>query len=227
MIEIIPAILPKSLEDLREHLSRIRHGTRAVQVDIVDGIFAPNKTWPYLKHASFEKVVSEEEGLPFWEEFDFEFDLMLEKPVSEVEHFVRAGGSRIIIHSRSSDARHALEKLQPMRAGEFAIAVGIALGARATPDDLVPHRGMYDFVQVMGIDHEGFQGQPFDENVLKLISTLRSLHPELIVQVDGGVTIDTASMLAEAGARRLVVGSAIFGAPDAINAARELHALLN
>ena len=227
MIAIVPAILPKSYADLEKHLEFVRHATRAVQIDVVDGIFAPNKTYPYTEADSFQKIISEDEGLPFWEDFDFEFDCMVEHAEREVEKFVHAGASRIIMHVKSIGARGAVEALQSMRGGDLGIAVGIALSSNASVFDLDQFAGLYDFVQVMCIAQVGFQGQPFDERAISLLSSVRAAHPQVELQADGAVNIDNARALVAAGATRLVVGSAIFGADSPQSALNRLYTKVN
>jgi ribulose-phosphate 3-epimerase len=214
MVEIIPAILPKSLTDLRDHLERIRGTTTLVQIDVVDGAFASNRTWPYSAPGSFEKITRGAEGLPYWEDFDFQFDLMVEHSLREAPCFIEAGGSSVVVHAASPDAHEAMVTLESLRGGDFGVAIGIALLPGATVSDLVAFEGLYDFVQIMGIKKVGFQSQPFDERTPALIQELRTTNPELVIQVDGGVSLKNARALGQAGANRLVCGSGIFAEPD-------------
>jgi ribulose-phosphate 3-epimerase len=229
MIEIIPAILPKSFADLEEHLARIHGITKAVQVDVVDGTFAHNKTWPYKDHASFEKIVSGDARLPLWNEVDFEFDLMIENPDAHVKQYVDAGASRIVLHARSSGVETALQHLVDMReeTGAFVVSIGIAISAEAQPETLEPFEAQFDFVQVMGILHEGFQGEPFDHHAISLVERLRRRYPELPLQVDGAVSLENARKLVLAGANRLIVGSAIFNNKTVREAYNALYTEVN
>ena len=77
----------------------------------------------------------------------------------------------------------------------------------------------------MGIEKIGFQGEPFDERVLDQIKALRKQFPEVTISVDGAVDFDTAPELIEAGANRLVAGSAIFNGPDISGAINEFQNL--
>jgi len=227
MIKIIPAILPKSFGSLKNSLQSIQGGARAVQIDVVDGIFAPNKTWPYVEEDSFQKIVSEDEGLPFWEEFDFEFDLMLAHPAKDAEKFIHAGAARIIIHAKSEGAMDAVKLLQQLRGDDLGIEVGIALASGESAEALSPFDAMYDYVQVMGIEKEGFQGQPFDERALSLVAAVRAAHPDIDIQIDGAVRLSNARSLVEAGANVLVAGSAVFAAQDPRGAIDEMYNKVN
>jgi len=75
----------------------------------------------------------------------------------------------------------------------------------------------------MGIAEIGHQGEPFDERVIEKIVDFRERFPGVIISVDGGVDVDTAPELAEAGARRLVSGSGIFEAGDVGQAIEDLR----
>lgn len=208
---IIPAILPKNLEDLHQALAQMQSIAPVVQIDVVDGVFAPKKTWPYVEGNEFEKMVAQDEGLPFWEDFDFQFDLMVAHPHIEAPRFAQAGAASVVVHTASPHAADALQALQEYRGG---VAVGVALLPAAAVEDLEAFVGLYDFVQVMGIAQVGAQGHPFDERALALVAALRAQYPELLIQVDGGVSLSNAQALVQAGANRLVVGSAIFNTDD-------------
>ncbi len=228
LVEIIPAILPKSFADLTEHLENMQGITRAVQIDMVDGLFARNVTWPYNDRELFEKIVAGNEGMPLWEKFDFEFDIMAEHPDRDVESFVRAGASRIVLHSASTGAKDAALALQSFRMMlDMPTSVGIALSPSDSPSTLDSFFGLYDFIQVMGISRVGFQGEPLDESVLILIEQLRQECPDFTIQVDGGVSLENVAKLVKAGGRRLIVGSAIFSADNPIQALKDLRAEAN
>lgn len=211
MIEIIPAILPISYRDLEDKLSRVRGLTRVVQIDVCDGFFVPSRTFPYTERDFFELILKEEETLPFWEEFDFELDLMVNESKKASGEWVQAGASRIIVHIESPDDRDALEALQPLR-DTYATAVDVALAISLdTPiEKLETLAGYGSAIQCMGIAKIGLQGQPQDARIYERIKEIKRLYPVHSIAVDGGVTIESARRLVDAGATRLVVGSALF-----------------
>lgn len=227
MIKIIPAILPSSLQELTQTLERFRGVVSTIQIDVVDGIFAPHKTWPYTKggRKEFEKIAAEQHGMPFWKEFDFELDLMVKDSKEEITKWFQAGASRLIVHAKSKNAKEALESMQNARGeGRTFISLGVALPSHGTLADLSEFAGLYDFVQVMGIDHEGFQGEPPDphDRASFLIKELRAAHPELSISVDGGVRMENIAALVRAGADRLVVGSLLLKSDDLRATLREV-----
>jgi ribulose-phosphate 3-epimerase len=238
-MQIIPAILPKDFADLEDHVARVKSLVPLVQVDICDGQFTPLPSWPYKKHDSnFDEIVKEDRGLPFWEEVEYEFDLMVNKPEDVVEKYVAAGASHIVLHVEAKgDIAKAIEKL------EGKVEIGLALNIETPLDQLqveskdekIPlvkgggersetgdFKSGYDFrfqyIQLMGIDNVGFQGQIFDEKVIAKIKEVKKKYPNLEIQIDGGVNLETASLLKAAGADRLVIGSAIFESENVVEA---------
>ena len=229
MIEIIPAILPPSLGELREQLSRIRGATRDVQIDIVDGIFASNRTWPYAQDGRPETRSLKDE-LAFADAFDIEVDLMAHEPEDMAESWRESGAARIIIHADTAGAREALLALTFEREEHKkpqGIAVGIALPCSASAGSLAEFENLYDFVQVMGIDKVGFQGQPFASGAIELVRALRQQYPDLAIQVDGGVSEKNIPDLVRAGANRLIVGSQIWKSENPKAEIQTLEALAN
>jgi ribulose-phosphate 3-epimerase len=210
MIEIIPAIMPNSFKDLNEKYSLIKEYADIVQIDVMDGNFVQSKNWPYI---------NENKGLPFVAtkgspllpliDFNFEVDLMVMNPEKVIESWIKAGAKRVIIHIESVEKIEEVFLKIPSN-----IEVGIALNT-TTPNEIIyPLIEKIDFVQFMGIEKIGYQGQSFDERVLAKIVDLRAKFPRVIISVDGGVNLETAPKLVEAGANRLVSGSAIFESED-------------
>lgn len=229
MIEIIPAILPIDLDDLRSHLNRVNGLVPLVQIDVCDGKFVSSKTWPYCKGgmAEFEKIITEDEGFPFWDSLDIEVDLMVRFPEEMAISWIKAGAKRLVLHWESDpDILSIVKKIRAEYGSAkdefFGLEIGIALDTQ-TPNkeifellNLLDEDGnsIIDFVQFMGIDSVGFQGQEFNERVLEKISDLRDLYSNIIISVDGGVSFDNASDLISAGANRLISGSTIFESSD-------------
>lgn len=219
--EIIPAILPMQFSELEEHIELIRGFAKTVQIDVCDGQFTPNPTWPYRKHDdSFDAIIKEDKGMPGWEVFNFEIDLMVNRPEEVVNDWVSAGASRIIIHAESSgDVAGAIGSLSNL------VEVGLALNMQTPVTEIDFYKDQIKFVQCMGIDQIGFQGQEFDAGVLERVKEIRKTHPDLLISVDGGVSLENAKVLSQAGADRLVVGSAIFNSDNPIETIQKLRGL--
>jgi ribulose-phosphate 3-epimerase len=219
-IEIVPAILPKTFDELTEHLARLLDIVRSVQIDVCDGVFVPSKTWPYDQKSSkendeiFRKILAGDLGLPYWEDFDFEVDLMVTNPAQVMEDWITAGASRIVIHEASVEDKDELAHLIIKTKAEGRVTIGLAITSETDLDTLDPYVSELDFIQCMGILRVGFQGEPLDKAILSTLSVLSERYPELILSVDGGVTLETAPYLVNAGATRLVSGSTVFKSND-------------
>jgi len=229
MVEVTPAILEPDLESLRSRMAQISGLASFVQIDVCDGKFVNHKTWPYVRGGmeEFASITAENEGLPFWDSFDFEIDLMVRHPEAVVEDWIKAGAKSIVLHIES--APNILEIIEKLRVDygtakeeTFGLQIGISLNID-TPNeelfeilDMVDEDGdsIVDFVQFMGIAQIGIQGSELDDRVLEKISDLRNLYSNILISVDGGVNFDNAADLVSAGANRLVSGSAIFGSDD-------------
>jgi ribulose-phosphate 3-epimerase len=199
-VEIIPAIMPESFEDLNEKYSLVKDFVQMVQIDVMDGKFVPSKNWPYIQ--------GEENNLPKID-FDFGMDLMVSDPEAVVEAWIKAGAKRVIIHIESTENIEEVFLKIPSD-----IEVGIALNTTTPNEKIYPLIEKIDFVQFMGIEKIGFQGQGFDERVLDKIADLREKYSRIIISVDGSVNLETAPKLIKAGANRLAVGSALFESDD-------------
>jgi ribulose-phosphate 3-epimerase len=221
MIEIIPAVMPQSFDDIREKSAHVAGLVEFVQLDLMDGIFVPEKTWPYI-HSSSVDDISEEVGLPAINGLSFEIDLMVDEPEAAALTWARAGARRVIIHIEN--AYRITECITTCRR-EFGntVEVGIAQNVETPYEAIASHVGSVDFVQFMGISRIGYQGLPFDERVIPKIRDLRALHPGLIISVDGGVNFESAPYLIQAGANRLVSGSAVFSSNDIPGAIKRLQ----
>lgn len=221
---IIPAIIPDSLIDLEQKLRDVRGIAHRVQIDVMDGTYTTGKSWPYegVNKEAFEAIRREDEGLPFWQDFDFEVDLLLKNPEERVEEWGLAGAACLIAHVESTD------KLSSFISSctDKRIEVGLAIKPSSDIELIAPHISDALFVQVMGNDLVGRQGVPLDEKALVMIRTIKKRWPEIVVGVDIGVSEDTIPELLEAGATRFAAGSAVYGMGDAARSWKQLEALI-
>ena len=226
MIEIIPAVMPKSYDDLAQKMGLFAGVVPLVQLDIMDNKFVKARTWPYnpgdAQFERFAKIVAEEEGMPEWDALDFEVDLMVENPESVVPKWVSAGAQRIIVHIEGVKDFEVIRKAVP----QGLIELGLAINTTTPISALDPYLDRIDFVQCMGIARIGFQGEAFDERVFDHVRALRAMRPEMPISIDGSVNFETAKSLVLAGATRLVSGSAILKSADVSNAIEDLTNLV-
>lgn len=209
-MEIIPAIMPEDFYHIEDDVKAVADYVTTVQLDIMDGKFIEGKTWPFIKKndAYFEKIQKEEAGLPMWETVDYELDLMIERPENSINEWLAIGPKRIILHLESLlDPVATLEDLAAVR---DIVEIGLSFDDDVEVTELDQYMEMVDFVQVMGIDEIGKQGQPFEVRSLYNIEYLHNKFPDLPISVDGSVNEDTIEKFRAAGATRFVAGSAVY-----------------
>jgi len=219
MAEIIPALMPKNFEDLEKYASKFRGLVDTIQVDVMDGKFVSEISWPYTGDGvlaqSFLEIVGQERRLPEHDGLNYEFDLMVTDPEKTIKSWTQTGAHRLVFHIESiKDREWFWKNLAHIKTpAEFlgipGVEIGLAIDIGTPNEEVYSHIDRIDFIQCMGIPKIGFQGQPFDKQVLFKIADLRKRFPELIISVDGGVSLETAPLLISAGANRLISGSAI------------------
>lgn len=213
MIEVIPAIIPEDFQLLTSEMEQVKEYVSLVQVDVIDGQFAPEATWPYVDDPGqviFDEIVAGERGFPFWKELQFEVDLMIEKPEKVIDDWIAAGTSAVIVHADSTQKHEDIfDKLAQTGTG-----IGLALKPTNSNELVEQFREQIDFVQLMGNDKIGYHGVELDSLVYDKLKDLRSRFPDLSLAVDIGVNFETGPKLVRSGATRLVSGSTIFESED-------------
>ena len=229
---IVPAVLPLSREDLETKLGSFVGLVDAVQIDIVDGAFASPASWPYTNGAKeFAAFAASGANFPHFADFKFEIDLMAGNPETVIGSWIALGASRITVHVESTTYLPKIVSDFNEKYGHekgFALdllSFGFAIGMQTDVGFLEPFLTDLDYVQFMGIDSIGKQGMPFDPAVVDRIRAFKKKHPDMKVQVDGGVTLETAPALLDAGVDRLIVGHALRDAPDLPKALKEFNEL--
>jgi ribulose-phosphate 3-epimerase len=209
MTQVVPAIIPKDFKYLEVEINKVKDYASLVQIDITDGIFTKNKTWPYVGDTGeFAKLVEEELGLPSWEDMDYEMHLMVEHPETVVEDWVKAGVSSIVVHVESITEESMEAIIALCKAAE--VLVGLAIKPSTQTGRLAPYGDRIDFIQCMGSDDLGHHGAELNPAIFGRLKELREIYPDMILAVDIGVSEETASELVKAGATKLVAGHAVF-----------------
>jgi ribulose-phosphate 3-epimerase len=203
---ITPAVLPENFEQIIDKLFLIEGLCDRVQIDICDGVFGLEKTWlPY-----------QEESLPHG--FSYEFDCMVTDWQKYVPRVIALGATRVIAHIDRFSQDDIDELLSYCKEGD--IYLGLSVSNNIDLEQfIVQVKGVAQhyprfFIQVMGIDKIGAQGQPFDERVIGRIKRLRDVFPTIDIQVDGSMNNETITMVRNAGATCAVIGSYLFKSND-------------
>ena len=211
MTEIIPAIVPQSFEDLEDKIGQVAGLADFVQVDICDGKFTPDESWPKVNDdGKFELLVKEKEGLPHWDDIDYEVHLMTESPSDEAGDWAKAGATRILLPIEAgSDAVTDI-----IKEWGSVVEIGLVANMGTSVEVFESYLDKVETIQLMSIDVIGHQGEPFDEKIIDKIKRLREIGYKHKISIDGGINLENAEKLIKAGADRLIVGSAIWGSEN-------------
>ncbi len=210
MIKIAPSILSANFASLLEDIKKIESaGADWLHIDVMDGHFVPNITIGPLILESIKGKTN----LPF------DVHLMIENPDRYIADFVQAGADSITVHVETCP--HIHRTIQTIRS--FGVKAAIALNPATSLSTIEYMLEEVDMILLMSVN-PGFGGQNFIASTLKKIRELRnqiqSRNLDIEIQVDGGIKLDNAREIVEAGASVLVAGSAIFHSKDVENTVR-------
>lgn len=237
MPEIIPAIIAKSFNELQEKIKIVEPYVKSVQIDVMDGVFAREKNWNEpmeLKNINTN--------------LKLEVHLMVEDVEQEIEKWVNSGVKRILAHyeaiisnskvkneqvpcerEQNSKSQLKIQKLIDMcrRCGvEFGIVLNLETPLEVLDQiAFIIHDSSF-IIQLMSIAKIGYHGEPFDERVIPKIKALREKYSDVKISVDGGINLENARQVIDAGADVLVIGSAIFGSKDAEKTIKEFKNII-
>src|SRR5271163_1491930 len=214
-IDIAPSILAANFAKLGDDVRIVEEaGADIIHVDIMDGHFVPNISLGIPVVASLRKATR----LPL------DVHLMIEHPELYIEDFIRAGGSRILVHQEATP--HLDRALTMIR--ELGAEAGAAINPATPVGMLMDVLGKVDTVLVMSVN-PGFGGQKFIPGAVEKIRQLdewRSRYNGAFrIEVDGGVDAENTAELAQAGANTFVAGTSIFHTPDPAAAVRQIRKL--
>ncbi|MNP07349.1 Ribulose-phosphate 3-epimerase [compost metagenome] len=205
MIKIAPSILSADFAKLGAEIAEVEAGgAEWIHVDVMDGHFVPNITLgPPIVNA-----IQHYTSLPL------DVHLMIEQPERYVSEFVKAGAKVITVHAEACTHLHRVVHLIK----ELGVQVGVAINPGTPASVLQEVLPDLDLVLVMTVN-PGFGGQSFIPRTLHKIRELRlSLNEaslfDVHIEVDGGITAETAPLVVKAGADVLVAGNAVFGQRD-------------
>lgn len=199
-IMITPAILENTFNDVCTQLDRYVEVARRVQIDLVK--------W---------KPVGTEE-LPHWDIYDFEFDLLGQSDMETLEKVKDMGAAFVVWHI--NDKAGAKEAYEYCKQYEMQMAVC------GSVENILKEIDNCDYVQLMGIEHVGQQGQPFRESVIDDIKKLCAMSDKNI-QIDGAMNEENIKRCVDVGATQFAVGSVLKNTLDIVSTYRKLKNIVH
>lgn len=206
MVEVIPSINCQTFVEVQGQVKKIEPFVSWCHLDVTDGIFSQHKTW------------NNPADLPSLETtLKAEAHLMIKEPEKQLVEWLKRPIARIIVHLEVvSDMDWVIKTCR-----EVGVEIGIAINPETSWEGLLPWFDKVDLVQTLAVK-PGPSGQKIAENTYEKIANIHKSCPRCIIELDGGVNLETGKRAMESGASVLVAGSYIFNAFDIQKAIEDL-----
>ncbi len=207
MIKIIPALLHSNFEDFKKNLHIVGSFAEYAQVDVMDGVFVPTKSFTEIDQINNLKS-----------DLKLELHLMVKHPLQELEKWSEVKNIfRVIFHIESAD--NPQEVINYIRGKCWQ--VGVAINPDTALATIEPYLKLTDLILFMTV-YPGRQGAPFVPKVLEKIKELTQKSEHHLIAVDGGINKNNITQIKNVGVEIANIGSALTMAPDSQKAYNEL-----
>jgi len=202
LIRISPSLLSADLARLAEAVDIVADEAHYIHCDIMDGHFVPNLTFGAPVVAAIKRA----SAIPL------DVHLMIESPGKWIDDYIKAGLDEkdfLTFHYEAEpDSEEVIKRIR-----DSGVRPGIAIKPKTEYEQFEYLIKLVDQVLIMTVE-PGFGGQEFMQDKLIKVKKIRQAFPSVVIGVDGGIDINTASVAVQAGADLLVAGTAIYGQPD-------------
>ena len=218
-VKIAPSILSADFMNLGRDIALIEQaGAGFVHVDVMDGHFVPNLTMGVPVVKQLKRTTS----LPL------DVHLMISNPLEQLPWFLEAGADLVTVHAEALEAEELIQAMEIIH-GAGALAA-VSLKPKTSVDALAPIMDCVDMVLIMSVE-PGFSGQSYisgsENKVAQVAEMARAAHVRPLIQVDGGIGMVTAPLVAAAGADVLVCGNAVYAAENPAQALADIAQCAN
>ena len=206
MAILAPSILSCDYMNMQRDFEACKeNGVKWLHVDIMDGHFVPNLSFGYSLVKSMRPVT----------DLVLDVHLMIDTPIKYAENFCKAGADYLTIHVEADTPENIRKTLELIRS--LGVKPGIVVKPKTSAEEIEEFLPMVDMVLVMTVE-PGFGGQKFMADMMPKLVQLREwlddINPDCLLEVDGGVDVNTHTICKESGADVLVAGSAYFKAEN-------------
>lgn len=212
---ISPSLLSADFLNLGKDVEMINQSQADwFHLDVMDGVFVPNISYGLPIISQIKKMA----------EKPLDVHLMIVQPERYIEAFHKSGADILTVHIEASTHLH--RTLQQIKS--FGMKAGVALNPHTAINQLEDIIQDIDVILIMSVN-PGFGGQSFIPHALKKVEHLKSMitakQSSCLIEVDGGVNLETGQQLIDAGADALVAGSFVFQSPDPLTTIQKLKEL--